>query len=92
MSATTYLEYVTVTDIHAGDSLRRKLLLAVPERNRQRAAHAEFTAMLPARDSSMPSYEQEWTALVEGWDRDHDMMNPYIMETSGEWIPFHEMY
>lgn len=60
-----------------GDILRRKLLLAVPERNRQRAAHAEFTLMLPNG-----TFETEWTAQVHAWDLDHDQFNPYVVATT----------
>lgn len=59
--------------------LCRKLLLAVPERNRQRAAHMEFTAMLPNT-----RFETEWTALVKTWEKNHDALNPYMVATTCE--------
>jgi hypothetical protein len=61
----------------AGHTLHRKLLLAVPERNRQHAAFKEFT------ESVGVANVQDWTVKLTAWEADKSKPNPYICGVTG---------
>ena len=60
-----------------GHTLRRKLLVAIPERNRQQAAFDELTASVGGTN------EHDWTVSVTAWEADKSKLNPYICEVTG---------
>ena len=62
----------------SGKTLRKRLLLAVPERDRHQKAHDDFNRTLPN-----PSYQERWTAMVVAWEKDKTKPNPYFTEKTG---------
>ncbi|KAG2126046.1 hypothetical protein DEU56DRAFT_916197 [Suillus clintonianus] len=60
-----------------GLSLRKRLLIAVKERDRQQAAFQEFNLTVST------SYENQWTAMVESWEADKTQPNPFTNKERG---------
>jgi hypothetical protein len=52
----------------------------MPECDRQKGAHEEFTRALPD-----PKYGVEWTQMVTAWEQDKSKPNPYCTEKLGEY-------
>jgi hypothetical protein len=61
--------------------LRRKLLVAIAERQRQVEAFTEVNKTV-GRD-----VRKDWQAGVDAFVKDHEQPNPYMLKTTGE-LPF----
>jgi hypothetical protein len=64
-----------------GALLKKRLLNAVPERNRQREAFADFTA-------HQIDHVEEWKARVEAFEADSMKPNPYELPKSGTLVVY----
>ncbi|KAG1846964.1 hypothetical protein C8R48DRAFT_750553 [Suillus tomentosus] len=60
-----------------GLSLRKKLITAVKERDRQQAAFPEFNLAVGM------AYQNQWTAMVESWEADKTQPNPLTTREHG---------
>ncbi|KAG2108890.1 uncharacterized protein F5147DRAFT_745615 [Suillus discolor] len=60
-----------------GLSLRKKLIIAVKERDRQQAAFQEFNLAVGT------SYQNQWTAMVKSWEEDKTQPNPFTTRERG---------
>jgi hypothetical protein len=60
-----------------GDTLLRKIEVAVPESQVQVAEHARYEQVLPVR------HVEEWRAMVERWEADKNAPNPFTIIFKG---------
>ncbi|KAJ7050115.1 hypothetical protein C8F01DRAFT_1264382 [Mycena amicta] len=63
-------------NVKEGDTLARKMIIALAERDRQLAEFAEVD------DSLEPSLRREWLAQVEAWLADKSKPNPYLSKAT----------
>ncbi|KAJ7074440.1 hypothetical protein C8F01DRAFT_1242680 [Mycena amicta] len=61
-------------NVKEGDSLARKLIIALAERDRQRAEFAEVDI------SVRPAHRVEWQQRIDKWNTDSSAPNPYMMD------------
>jgi hypothetical protein len=72
--STSYLKYLLST---VGDALRRKLLVAIGERQRQVDAFKEVNRTV------LKNLWTAWQADIDAFVKDHTQHNPYVLPNSG---------
>jgi hypothetical protein len=63
----------------AGNTLLRKMTVAITKSALRAADHAKFEEVFPAQ------YITEWTVVVEQWEKDKSATNPFVIYSKGKW-------
>lgn len=69
--------HLILTKVQLGDSLMRKLLIAIEERQRQ------VNAFIGVRDTVDRDAAKGYIAQVEAWEQDPSLPNPYLVPRTG---------